>query len=378
MNVSRFAFLLALFSALSVSGSARAVDLLAPSDFIIPIDLDVPTSMSNHPGGEGPGNIFDGNSNTKYLNFAEINTGFIVTPTNGITLTQSVQFTSANDAPDRDPMTWVLFGTNDPILSTNNSSGTLEAWTQIASGNTGMTATRFETGPVHAFFNEEAYTSYRMLFPTVRNAAAANSMQIAGVQLFQEADGTVPNVAVGSPTIAIHVAALSSSSPGGEPVSAILDNNSATKYLNFGEDDSGFIVTPTIGPQTLVNSFTITTANDAPERDPASWELYGTNDPIASTAHSRGINENWVLIDSGSIDLPAARLTTSDPIAVDGITPYTSYRLTFPTVRNGATANSMQIAGVQFQGQVVPEPSTWALAATGLFGLGLIRRKRKA
>lgn len=378
MSFSRIGFLLALAGALFVGNSARAVDLLAPGDAIVPIDTDVPTSSSSFPGAEGPANMFDGNANTKYLNFGEVNSGFIVTPLAGLTLTQSVRFTTANDAPDRDPMTWALYGTNDAIVSGNNSSGQLEPWTLIATGSTGLSTNRFEAGPVQSFFNDEPYLSYKMLFPTVRNAAGANSMQVAEVQLFQEADGTLPNVAAGSPVLAIHQATFSSSSPGGEQVPNAIDANSGTKYLNFGEDDSGFIVTPSIGPQTIVNSFTITTANDATERDPASWELYGTNDAITSEAHSRGIAEDWVLIDSGTVDLPLARFTMSDPIPVDGITPYTSYRLTFPTVRNGASANSMQIAEVQFQGSVVPEPSTWALAATGLFGLGLIRRRRRA
>jgi hypothetical protein len=31
-------------------------------------------------------------------------------------------------------------------------------------------------------------------------------------------------------------------------------------------------------------------------------------------------------------------------------TPYTSYRVTFPTLRNAGTANSMQIAEVDFLG----------------------------
>ena len=376
MTVSRIGFLLAFAGALVVGNSARAIDLLAPGDAIIPIDLDIPTTASSYPGGEGPANMFDGNTGTKYLNFGEVNSGFIVTPSVGLTLTQSVRFTTANDAPERDPMTWALYGTNSPIVSGNNSSGSLEPWTLIATGVTGLSTNRFEAGPVQSFFNDEPYLSYTMLFPTVRNAATANSMQVAEVQLFQESDGTIPNILAGDPVLAIHQATVSSSSPGGEQAPNAIDGNSGTKYLNFGEDDSGFIVTPSIGPQTIVHSFTITTANDATERDPASWELYGTNDPITSEAHSRGITENWVLIDSGTIDLPLARFTTSDFIAVDGNTPYSSYRLTFPSVRNGAAANSMQIADVQFQGSVVPEPSTWALAATGMLGLGLIRRRR--
>lgn len=378
MNVTRFAFCLAMAGLLLSCGTARAVDLLAPGDSIVPIDLDPSTSTATlPPAAEGVANLFDTNSGTKYLNFGEENSGFIVTPLLGLSLVQSVQFTSANDADVRDPMTWILYGTNSPIVSGNNTAGDSEPWTLIASGSTGLTTARLTAAPPVNITNFEPYTSYKMLFPTVRNAASANSMQVSEVQLFELPDGVSPIVAAGSPALAIDVLAFASSSPGGEPAPSAIDGNSATKYLNFGEDDSGFIVTPSVGAPTIVSGFTITTANDAAERDPASWELYGTNDPVTSPAHSRGINENWTLIDSGTVDLPTDRFAVGPTVPVAGSTPYLSYRLTFPTVRDGAAANSMQIADVQFHGSIVPEPSTWVLATLGVAGLGLARRRRR-
>jgi hypothetical protein len=47
---------------------------------------------------------------------------------------------------------------------------------------------------------------------------------------------------------------------------------------------------------------------------------------------------------------------------------YSSYRLTFPTLKDAAAANSMQIAEVELLG-VVPEPSAMVLALLGLAGL---------
>lgn len=44
------------------------------------------------------------------------------------------------------------------------------------------------------------------------------------------------------------------------------------RMLNFGAANSGFIVKQSIGP-TILSSFSLTTANDAPERDPSSWTL---------------------------------------------------------------------------------------------------------
>ena len=74
--------------------------------------------------------------------------------------------------------------------------------------------------------------------------------------------------------------------------------------------------TPSGGPS-IVESFQITTANDAEERDPSSWELYGTNDPITSVDNSQGDGENWTLIDSGEVSLPTERNTEGPIVAVN-------------------------------------------------------------
>jgi hypothetical protein len=379
MTFSRIGFLIALIAALSAGGNARADNLFGIGDLIIPIDTDIPTTygLNSFPGNENPPKLFDGDAGSKYLNFGEENSGFIVTPSGGPSVVQSVQFTSANDADERDPMTWVLYGTNAAITSANNSSGSLEPWVLIASGTTGLSTTRFSPATPVSFANSMGYASYRMLFPTVRNAPLSNSMQVAEVQLFANTDGTGPIVAPGSTAVGIDIAQIQSESPDTEGAGNLLDGDSGTKYLNFGRENSGFIITPSHFLPTVVESFTITTANDAEGRDPTSWALYGTNDLVTSYDHSRGINENWTLIDSGSIDLPLARFTAGAPVPVDGATPFVSYRLVFPTVRDGFE-NSMQIADIQFEGSVfVPEPSTVALAAMGLIGLGIARRRRK-
>ena len=75
-----------------------------------------------------------------------------------------------------------------------------------------------------------------------------------------------------------------------------------TKYLNFGGPGSGFIVTPSAPAQ--VRSFQMTTVNDVPGLDPASWQLFSTNSPISSVDNSTGEAEPWSLIDSGLITLP--------------------------------------------------------------------------
>src|SRR5204862_386886 len=81
-------------------------------DFTLPGDPLVPSS-NNSPGSEAVANAIDNVPTTKYLNFDRLNTGFTVTPRVGGTTLSGLSFVSANDAPERDPATYVLTGSED-------------------------------------------------------------------------------------------------------------------------------------------------------------------------------------------------------------------------------------------------------------------------
>lgn len=138
-------------------------------------------ATNNYPAAEAPNLAFDNLTSTKYLNFAKTNTGLIVTPAASSTV-KGLRLSTANDAPERDPLTYTLEGTNNATPSTAAGA----AWSLISSGNTGLLTNpgRLTAGPIVAFTNTTAYSSYRVLFPTVRDSAAANSMQISEVELF--------------------------------------------------------------------------------------------------------------------------------------------------------------------------------------------------
>jgi hypothetical protein len=135
--------------------------------------------------------------------------------------------------------------------------------------------------------------------------------------------------------------------PANEGVIRVVDGV-GQKDLNFLDLDSGFVVTP-LG-SSVVNGISFWTANDAPERDPASYRLEG------STA---GPDGPWTTISEGTLNLPAARNAGGNALLVGGnvqvvrftnTTAYTSYRVVFPTLKDAATANSMQIAEVDLLG----------------------------
>ncbi|MGL4512381.1 MAG: PQQ-dependent sugar dehydrogenase [Lacipirellulaceae bacterium] len=166
--------------------TASSSAFITPSDPIIAIDLD---GTSSFPGGEAPSNAIDGTL-AKYLNFGEVNSGFIVTPSNPTRVVTGFAITTANDSEERDPSGWRLFGTNDTVTSTQNSTGSAENWTLIAQGALTLPAARDTVGPTVSFANTTAYGAYRMVFTGVKNAAAANSMQVGEVS-FVTTGGTI-------------------------------------------------------------------------------------------------------------------------------------------------------------------------------------------
>ncbi len=151
------------------------------------------------------------------------------------------------------------------------------------------------------------------------------------------------------------------------------------KYLNFAELNTGFLVGPGFngGNGSIVNSMQLWTANDAEARDPASFEVYGTQVPLNSSGM---LVSDFFLIASGALGLPSTRNmggaapldpANSQTVTFANGTAYRNYLVLFPTVKDEPTANSMQIAEVQLFG-VVPKPSTWILGAVGFAAFLLI------
>ncbi|MDI6451011.1 discoidin domain-containing protein [Anaerobaca lacustris] len=140
--------------------------------------------------------------------------------------------------------------------------------------------------------------------------------------------------------------------PAAETPNLAIDDNVNTKFLHFKgvTEPTGIRVTPLVGA-TIVTGLTLTTANDAPERDPAAFELYGSN---------ASIDGPYTLIAAGDVvDFTGAtawpRLTkNATPIEFNSSVAYLHYQVLFPTVRNPASANSMQIAEIELLGTVVP------------------------
>jgi len=146
--------------------------------------------------------------------------------------------------------------------------------------------------------------------------------------------------------------ASSRNSRGSEGAANAIDNNKATKYLNWdsGRDGnqigtfspSGFAIQPAVGP-TVVTGMGIQCANDASDRDPDVVVLEGSNDPNLTSYESGG----WTPITT--ISNIAAGFTArfqSQEFFFSNATRYRNYRWRVEATRIIPNKCCMQVAEV--------------------------------
>ncbi|MCX5645177.1 MAG: CotH kinase family protein [Phycisphaerae bacterium] len=185
-----------LIAVLLVGPAAAQTDITSPADTVRGVPND-----GDWPAAETPAFALDDNVNTKFLHFKGTvqSTGFQVSPAVGATVVTALTLTTANDAPERDPVAFELSGSN---------TGLDGPYTLIARGEVpdfaGLASwPRFtRNATAIAFANKTVYAHYQLLFTKVRDAAHANSMQIAEVEFLGAAAGLLPpQAAAGEPSV---------------------------------------------------------------------------------------------------------------------------------------------------------------------------------
>ena len=173
------------------SASTPAPDwkLIRTNSTPVVISTIFPTS-NNSPFGEGATQAFDGNVNTKYLNFDKKNAGVTVKLSQG-RVVQKFTLTTANDFSGRDPTSYKLYGSNDGVN-----------WTLIKQDSLSLSEQRFWTSPEIATGNTTAYIYYFILFPTTKAGEFCglncDSMQIAEVTYYYDLNDGVTSTDTGS------------------------------------------------------------------------------------------------------------------------------------------------------------------------------------
>ncbi|KAK9846350.1 hypothetical protein WJX81_002052 [Elliptochloris bilobata] len=132
----------------------------------------------------------------------------------------------------------------------------------------------------------------------------------------------------------------------GETAARAFDGSLATKWLDFGAAGGGtawleYILPPGREPAAVLR-YVLTSANDAPERDPRDWKLEGL--PANDRADDSGAG-SWLELDRRENVAFRAR-GQAQTFRVACPAACRAYRLAVSCVREPWTANSVQLAGL--------------------------------
>ncbi|MFI2742792.1 discoidin domain-containing protein [Zhouia sp. PK063] len=179
------------------------------------------------------------------------------------------------------------------------------------------------------------YTSDSWIALTKDSDATADGLDIDGLwELYTDKNNIL--VPIGQPIDWTEEATLTVSYENANGVDAsegspkLIDNNTSTKFLIFNypeaaAQEDGFWMTQKFKAAREINTYTLTSANDASGRDPKNWTIEGSND-----------NSTWTLLDTQTNQSFSGRgVTNTYTFDTNGET-YQYYRFTV-TANGGDT-----------------------------------------
>lgn len=130
----------------------------------------------------------------------------------------------------------------------------------------------------------------------------------------------------------------------GETAASAFDNSSTTKWLDFANANPGTRASwiqyrYANDARHVVTSYTITSANDAPSRDPANWQLLGSNDG----------GSTWSVLDQRTGETFSSRFQKR-LFSISNSQSFNIYRIQIDSVANASSANSVQLAEIELLG----------------------------
>lgn len=299
--------LIFLFS-MGFFGTWSQVPILAPGDAVEggaieagtiftygTANADVTPGFNRWPAGEAPSFAMDGVSQ-KYLNNWGPNSGLAVTPAFGSSIVCGMRIWTSNDVESRDPASYSLYGKTTAVADGQSTA----SYTLISSGALALPAGRNGTGAAAlnnansqliSFSNTGAYTSYLIIFPTLKNAGADGRMQIAEIQLYGIApadlavcyQGAISNptaVAVGN-TVAWTTSngTITDGTANDNMASLALPPNTGGATIDYALTDAagGICIDQIVAPpcNNMGTTFTVTGGEDTA----ASSGTFSTDDP---------------------------------------------------------------------------------------------------
>ncbi|MEY4243209.1 MAG: hypothetical protein RLZZ245_794, partial [Verrucomicrobiota bacterium] len=102
-----------------------------PGSFLSHRTSGANTSANNWPSLEGPDKAVDGDPTTRFLLFSNTNAGLILSPSNSTLAFNQLSFYTANNASERDPASYVIYGSNTELQGSSGTNLPLSGLTQI-------------------------------------------------------------------------------------------------------------------------------------------------------------------------------------------------------------------------------------------------------
>jgi hypothetical protein len=251
------------------------------------------------PEGESFENITDNKAETKYLTFNR--SAWMQFQQAKPSVVTKYTLTSADDIPDRDPISWILVGSNDG-----------QTWATLDKRTNENFADRLLKREF-SFTNKAAYTYYRLTM----EARKGTILQLAEWEIFGTGGGGMPPLPKDITDLGGLVSAEIDNSPVKEEIAMVIDNDIKTKFLTTS---SSCWIQLQQATGSIATKYTITSANDLPQRDPHHWTLQGSND-----------GETWLTLDTRSNEMFPTRFATRAFSITNNNTSYSYYRLNLST-----------------------------------------------
>lgn len=275
------------------------------------------------------------------------------------TTTNAYAITTANDVFDRNPDRWILYGSND---KTN--------WTVLDEiSNANLPGTAYQMCTIGLPEGTKGYDNYRLTITGSKGVTRGMQFSEFSVWSDQAAQLKIPTSAIKNATFSNDGSWHYGTAGENE---ANLYDGTGNKLCVSGFDQNDLankplVITFEMTDPIAVGSYSLTTANDVPGRDPSSWTLFASND-----------GTTWTQLD----DLSDIRLTDNrfytQNFAVNNEDEYSFYKFEISKLKE--VTNVFQLGEITFYGtnlpmDAIPEPSTLCLLGLGLLGM-IIWRKR--
>ncbi|MDF2178606.1 discoidin domain-containing protein [Aliiglaciecola sp. CAU 1673] len=222
--------------------------------------------------GESEDKAFDGDANTKWLDHNDWqgaptveNPSWVKVALPQAQAVNMLAITSANDAPDRDPENFSLLGSLDG-----------ENWVTLASWTGEQFDERFQRRQWR-FANSLAYPHYQLSISKNRNNDGL--MQVGEIELIGPTYAAVDHSSAADATYSAR-----NRISDGESEDKAFDDNPETKWLDHNDwqgpptEENPSWIQVDFNEARTVDTLAITSANDAPDRDPENFSLLGSND----------------------------------------------------------------------------------------------------